>query len=130
MRRATGAGLAAAIAAAALGGGLTAAMSADPAPAAKKRPKPRTVEVFDNFYSPARLTVRPDTKVTWKWPADVGDSHDVKARKVPRGARKFASPPYAAEAKWSQTFRKPGTYRLYCTFHETEMTMTVVVRKK
>lgn len=126
MRRTIRAGLTALAVAGMLGGGVTAVA----ATTAKKRPKPRTVGVFDNYYAPAKLTIRPRTRVTWKWPVDVGDSHDVKTRKIPKGARKFASPPYAAEAKWSQTFTKPGRYQLYCTFHETEMTMTVIVKKK
>lgn len=103
------------------------------APAAKpKKPKPKTVKVFDNYYAPARLTVKPRTKVTWQWPVDVGDSHDVKTTKdIPKGAKKFQSPPYASgPAKWSQTFTRPGRYKLYCTFHETEMTMTIIVKKK
>jgi plastocyanin len=131
MRGAIRAGLTAAAAAGALGGGLTAvADSAPQAVAANKKPKPRTVDVFDNYYAPARLTIKAGTKVTWKWPVDVGDSHDVETRKVPKGARKFASPPYAAGAKWSRTFKKPGRYQLYCSFHETEMTMTITVKKK
>jgi plastocyanin len=112
-----------AVAAAALAGGVTGAH------AATSKPKPKTVKVFDNYYGPAKLTVKPGTKVTWKWPSDIGDSHDVKTRSVPKGAKKFQSPPYAAQAKWSQVFKKPGKYKLYCTFHETEMTMTIIVKK-
>jgi len=136
MRAPIRAGLAAVAAAALLGGGLTAVAASAPAGrtahavAAKKKPRPRTVDVSDNFFAPARLTVRAGTRVTWKWPLDVGDSHDVKTAKVPRGAKRFASPPYAAGAKWSRTFTRPGRYQLYCTFHETEMTMTVTVRKR
>ena len=127
MRAPIRAGLTAVVAAAALGGALVAPHAVG---AAKKKPRPRTVDVSDNFFAPARLTVRAGTKVTWKWPVDVGDSHDVKTAKVPRGAKRFASPPYAAGAKWSRTFTRPGRYQLYCTFHETEMTMTVTVRKR
>ncbi len=96
---------------------------------AARTPKPRVVKMYDNYYGPAKLTIKPGTKVTWKWPSDVGDSHDVKTKSVPKGAKKFKSPPYATQAKWSTTFKKAGRYKLYCTFHETEMTMTVVVKK-
>jgi plastocyanin len=113
-----------AAAAAVLAGGVTGAHAA-----ATKAPKPRVVKMYDNYYGPAKLTIKPGTKVTWKWPNDLGDSHDVKTRSVPKGAKKFKSPPYATQAKWSQTFTKTGKYKLYCTFHETEMTMTVVVKK-
>ncbi len=128
-------GLAALAGAGLLAGAVPAVAGSAPADAVataakkKRRPKPRAVKVRDNYYGPAKLKVRRNTKVTWKWPSDIGDTHDVKTRKVPRGAKKFQSPPYASGAKYSQTFKKPGTYKLYCTFHSTEMTMTVVVKK-
>jgi plastocyanin len=109
------------------------------------RPQKKTVLVKDNFYSPAKLTINRGSTVTWKWPTDVGDSHDVKLTKKPSGAKftyvndagkkvtssKFQSPPYAAgPAKFVVTgFNKPGKYHLICTFHETEMTMDITVRK-
>jgi plastocyanin len=98
------------------------------APAAKA-PKPKTVRVGDNFFAPAILKVKPDTKVTWRWPTDVGDTHDVKLRKAPKGVKRFKSAPYAVGAKYSHTFKKPGRYELLCTFHATEMVMTVTVTK-
>jgi plastocyanin len=99
------------------------------APAAKA-PKPKTVRVGDNFFAPAVLKVKPDTKVVWRWPSDVGDTHDVKLRKGPKGVKKFTSAPYAVGAKYAKRFEKPGRYDLYCTFHETEMTMTITVTKR
>ena len=123
MRRGLRPAAALAAAGAVLGG------SAAAAPAAKA-PKPKRVNVYDNYYGPAALKVRPGTKVTWVWPSDVGDSHDVKLRKGPKGVKRFQSPPYAAGAKWSRTFKTAGRYQLYCTFHETEMTMTVTVTKR
>ena len=94
--------------------------------------KLKQVKMFDNYYSPAKLTVKVGQPVQWVWPSDVGDSHDVKVKKAPRGAKKFASPPFAAAAKWPRPpmkFKKAGTYKLFCTFHETEMTMTITVKK-
>ena len=96
-------------------------------------PVVKKVKMFDNYYSPAKLTIRSGTAVQWVWPSDVGDSHDVKVSKAPAGVKKFKSPPYAAAAKWPRppkVFKKAGKYKLYCTFHETEMTMTIVVKKK
>jgi plastocyanin len=120
MRRAVCAGLA-----------VVAVAGATPAAATVtgKKPKAKTVKVYDNYYGPAKLTVKAGQKVTWVWPADVGDNHDVKTKSIPKGAKRFQSPPYVAAAKWSQTFKKPGKYKLYCTFHETEMTMTITVKK-
>ncbi len=99
---------------------------------AKRKLKLKKVEMFDNYYSPAKLTVKKGQRVQWVWPSDVGDSHDVKVSKAPKGAKKFASPPFAAAAKWPRPpmkFKKAGTYKLYCTFHETEMTMTIIVKR-
>jgi len=131
MRRGTRAGIGAVTVTAALVAAVPAvAPAAKQATQAKKKPKPKTVRIFDNYYAPAKLTVKPGTKVTWKWPVDVGDNHDVATKSIPKKAKKFKSPPYAAgPAKWSQTFKQPGKYKLYCTFHETEMTMTITVKK-
>jgi len=116
------------------------------APVQAGAPTKKSVKMFDNYYAPAKVTLRADGSITWKWPADVGDSHDVKLKSGPKGAKftytnddgkkvtrkTFQSPPFASgPAKWTvKGFTKPGKYKLYCTFHETEMTMTVVVPKK
>jgi plastocyanin len=108
-------------------------------------PQKKTVLMKDNYYSPAKLTINRGSTVTWKWPTDVGDSHDVKLTSKPTGAKftytndsgvkvtktKFQSPPFAAgPAKFVvKGFTKPGKYKLICTFHETEMTMVITVRK-
>lgn len=116
--------------------------------AAKKKPKPqkKSVEMKSDYYSPAKLTITQGSTVTWKWPADIGDSHDVKVVKKPSGAKftfvdedtgkkvtktSFQSPPFASgPAKFAVTgFTKPGKYHLICTFHETEMTMDITVKK-
>lgn len=116
---------------AAAGVGLATHGGAQAAPA--KAAKPKIVKMFDNYYSPAKLTLKAGQSVQWVWPADVGDSHDVKVTKAPKGAKKFKSPPYATAAKWprpkGQVFTKTGTYKLLCTFHETDMTMTITVKK-
>lgn len=109
-------------------------------------PQKKSVSVNDNFYGPAKLTITKGSTVTWKWPADVGDSHDVKLTKKPTGAKftfvspdtgkkvtkgTFQSPPFASgPAKFVVTgFNKPGKYHLICTFHETEMQMDITVKK-
>lgn len=113
--------------------------------ATSRSPQKKNVVMKDNYYSPAKLTINRGSTVTWKWPSDVGDSHDVKLTKKPSGAKftyvndsgrkvtssKFQSPPFAAgPAKFVvKGFTKPGKYKLVCTFHETEMTMTITVKK-
>ena len=113
---------------------------------AKSKPVKKTVTMRDNYYSPAKLTITPGSTVTWKTPVDIGDSHDVKLTKGPKGATftyispdsgkkvtktKLQSPPYASgPAKFVVTgFTKPGKYHFICTFHETEMQMDITVKK-
>jgi plastocyanin len=98
------------------------------APATAAAPKPRTVKINDNYYLPAKLTVKPRTKIVWRWPAEAGDVHDVKLKSAPKGVRKFHSQPASAAYTFKRTLDKPGRYRFICTLHE-EMTMTVTVRR-
>jgi plastocyanin len=95
------------------------------APAAA--PKPRTVKIADNYYAPAKLTVHKDAKVTWRWPEEAGDVHDVKLKKGPKGVKRFHSEPAAAGITFKRKLTKAGTYRIVCTLHE-EMKMTITVR--
>jgi plastocyanin len=102
------------------------------APAASK-PKPhhqakgktREVGVQSDFYDPAKLTIHVGDKVKWVWHASGFALHDVY---VDSGPTTFNSPTQAS-GTFSETFKKAGTYKLYCTQHEADMTMTLVVRK-
>ena len=76
------------------------------APAAA--PKPRTVTIADNYYAPAKLTVRKDTKVIWRWPDEAGDVHDVKLKKGPKGVKKFHSEPGAAGITFKRKLDEGG----------------------
>lgn len=104
---------------------------AAPVQAGSGKPQKKTVGITDNVYVPAKLTVNYGSTVTWKWPEDIGDSHDVKLENGPGGAKKFQSSAFASGgAVYKQRFTKPGKYHIICTFHETEMTMDITVRKK
>lgn len=101
-----------------------------PAEAGKKRnPQKKTVEVADNYFSPTKLTVNRSSTITWKWPDTTGDTHDVKLTKGPKGFKKFQSDSASAFYSYKRKLTKPGTYKIICTFHEKEMTMTIRVRK-
>ena len=99
------------------------------APAAPKhhptKGKTREVGVQSDFYDPAKLTIHVGDKVKWVWHASGFALHDVY---VDSGPTTFNSPTQAG-GTFSQTFKKTGTYKLYCTQHEADMTMTVVVKK-
>jgi plastocyanin len=99
------------------------------APAVAGAPKPKSVEVADNYYLPDKLTVKAGTKVTWKWPDDVAiDVHDVKLKSAPKGVKKFHSEPASSGYRFKRTLKKPGTYKIICTLHE-EMKMTIKVKR-
>ena len=86
----------------------------------------KTVKIGDNFFSPDSLKVPKDTKVTWRWPKNPGESHDVYLRKGPKGVKRFHSAAAATGYSFSRTLKKPGLYRIVCTFHQG-MRMTVRV---
>lgn len=100
------------------------------APAVAGAPQRKSVEVADNYYLPAKLTVNKGSTVTWKWPDDIAiDVHDVKLKSAPKGVRKWHSEPASSGYRFKRTLKKPGTYKIICTLHE-EMVMTIKVRTR
>jgi plastocyanin len=106
---------------------LLAAVFAMPAAGAKRGPVKR-VGVVDYAYTPARLTVRPGTKIVWTWDSANSAPHDVKLYKGPKGAKRFTSPTATAGFTFARTLSVKGTYRLLCTYHATVMRETIVVK--
>ena len=99
------------------------------APAGAGGPQRKSVEVADNYYLPAKLTLNKGSTVTWKWPDDVAiDVHDVKLKTAPKGVRKWQSDPASSGYRYKRTFKQPGKYFIICTLHE-EMTMRITVRR-
>jgi plastocyanin len=87
----------------------------------------KTVKVGDDYYGPAKLTVKRGTTVRWRWLADNADSHDVKLAKAPKGVKRFRSASAATDYTYSRKLTTPGTYRFVCSLHQ-DMTMTVTVK--
>jgi plastocyanin len=108
-----------------------AALAAAPAlaPAATPAGKTRTVTVNDNFYGPSKLTIHVGDTVRWHWSVDETDVHDVALAAAPKGVKKFQSDPLAAGDDFKRKLATPGTYKIICTFHESEMAMTITVKK-
>jgi plastocyanin len=99
------------------------------APAGAGAPKRKTVQVLDNYYLPAKLTLAKGSTITWKWPDDVSiDVHDVKLKSGPKGVRRFHSQPSASGYRYTRKLTVPGTYKIICTLHE-EMVMTIKVHR-
>ena len=104
-----------------------AALAVAPAAARTKPPKPVSVTVGDDYYAPAKKTVKPGTKIVWKWPAVNSNTHDVKLKKGPKGVKKFQSDPAAADFVYKRTLKVKGKYSIICTFHEG-MVQTITVK--
>jgi plastocyanin len=90
-------------------------------------PQKKKVEIGDNYFAPAKLTVNRGSTITWVWPDTGLDVHDVKLSKGPAGVKKFQSEPSAGGYTYKRRLTKPGLYKIVCTLHE-EMTMTIRVR--
>ena len=99
------------------------------APAAAKTatPKPLTVKVGDDYFLPVKKTVRPGTKVVWKWLSANANTHDVKLLHGPKGVKKFHSDPAAADFTFKRTLKVKGKYSIICTFHQG-MVQTITVK--
>ena len=102
------------------------ALAIQPAQAAKTTKK--TVKVEDYFFTPAKMTVKKNTVVVWKWPAGGGDSHDVYMKKGPKGVKRFRSEIFSAGMTYRKKLTKRGTYRIICTLHEDTMKQTIRVK--
>ena len=92
--------------------------------------KTRTVSVNDNYYGPSKLVVHVGDSVNWRWSEQETDVHDVALKTAPKGVRKFASDPLAAGESFKRKLTRAGTYKIICTFHEEEMSMTITVKKR
>ena len=70
-----------------------------------------TVKVGDNYFKPGNVEVTAGTKVTWTNKGKI--LHSVK----PNKGSAFGTKALARGKSYSYTFKKPGTYAYYCTFH-------------
>lgn len=104
-----------------------AALAVAPAATAGSTPR-KTVKVGDYFLSPGKTTVKRGTKITWKWLASNGDTHDVKLKKGPRGVKKFHSGYASTDYSFSKILKKKGKYTVICTLHPTQMHQVITVR--
>jgi plastocyanin len=77
------------------------------------------VEIRDQGFNAASVTVKPGTTVTWVNRDD--DTHTVTST-----IDAFRSPGLDPDETFSYTFTKPGTYEYYCTLHPL-MTGKVIV---
>ena len=86
----------------------------------------KKVQLGDDYYAPATLTIHRGDSVKWIW-GSLGNTHDVKLAKGPSGVKHFHSPQAAADFSYKRRLTVPGTYHIICTLH-IDMTMKIVVR--
>lgn len=97
--------------------------STSPTAGQSSAPAAANAVTIKNFaFSPAKLTVKAGTKVTWT--NTDPDTHTVTSKQGSGGPLK--SKGLATNDTYSYTFTKPGTYAYYCTIHPF-MTATVEV---
>lgn len=99
---------------------------------------PVPVDVRDDYFAPASLTIKSGRRITWDWGSFNGNSHNVMLDP-------FASQPksltrsdyfrldtgqnYAINYRFTRDLKKTGTYNFYCSLHSTVMRMQVKVKR-
>lgn len=108
------------------------AVAASPA-FAGSTPKPLSVSLKDNFFSPKKKTIKSGTKVTWTWRGE--EDHNVTlvtdVKGAPKGvkAKSYSSKTQGPGGKpFVRTLKVPGTYFFVCTLH-AGMEQTLKVAK-
>ena len=87
-------------------------------------PARATVQVHDDHFHPAKVTLRRGGKVTWRWTGHhVHDLRFRRSRRLP-GITAVAA---RTGGQTSRRFRRRGTYRYLCTLH-AGMRGAVIVR--
>ena len=83
----------------------------------------QTVKIGDNFFMPASLSVAVGTTVTWTHTGKV--THNVLSVVLPG----IHSADLQPSEKYSYTFKTPGTFTYYCSYHEG-MSATITVTNR
>ena len=73
---------------------------------AARGPK-KTADLGDNYFAPAKLTVKKGTTIVWKWD-NTTDVHDVVLRSKPAGVKKFESGPVSGDYSFKRKLTKPA----------------------
>lgn len=108
----------------------------------KYRPKPGLpqgktyeVDVRDDYYSPATLTIKAGDLINWVWDNSNANPHNVTISDGPKSLTETDkynlttpnSP--ATQYSFKRQLTKPGKYNFYCYLHSTVMKMDVTVTK-
>jgi len=99
---------------------------------------PVRVDVRDDYFAPANVTVNAGRRIAWDWGTINGNSHNVMLDPIspqPRGLTRTdffrldsgRSP--AINFRFTRDLTKTGTYNFYCSLHSTVMRMKVNVKR-
>ncbi len=84
----------------------------------------KTVDVADDFFDPAKVTIKEKNKLAFNW---IGaNEHDIAKTKGP-GKFFESGPIQGSGVLYTKKFSKAGKYTLICTLHD-DMDMKVVVK--
>jgi plastocyanin len=84
----------------------------------------KKVTVGNNFFKPKTVKIQRKSTVKFKWSGGV--NHNVTKKSGPGKA--FASKTTKKKGvNFKKTFKKQGTYKLFCTIHPDTMNMKVKV---
>jgi plastocyanin len=97
---------------------------------ATHKPVVKKVNVADDYFSPAKLTIKKGNSVNWVWSAQNYETHNVTLVKGPKGVKKsrFTSIDASAGIHFKRTFTVTGTYHFECTIHPG-MNIAVTVKR-
>ena len=96
-------------------------------------PAPSTVfvNIGDDFFSPAKLTISAGQTV--RWTNNGHEDHSVNANPgiskcKPASSESFDSPSFDAGHTFEHTFNTPGTFAYHCEIHGCPMSGTIIVK--
>jgi plastocyanin len=94
----------------AMAGMATTAVAAAPAPSATAPAAASVATIHDFAFTPATVTVRADTTVTWT-------NNDSVDHTVTADAGRFGSSALGTKRTFAFSFTTPGTYSYHCSIH-------------
>lgn len=95
---------------------------------AGKKSRSTKITVGNDFFSPENKTIKKGTTVKFKWDGG-GAPHDVTKKKGP-GGRFQSDLTSESGVNFKKKFKKPGTYRLFCTVHPDSMNLRLKVKRR
>jgi plastocyanin len=82
--------------------------------------KTKTTYLKDDYFNRAKLTIKKNTTVIWKWNTE--DDHTVTDIKGRWGSRE------TTHGRFKHKFKKKGKFTVYCLVHPTSMRQKITVK--